>query len=136
MLHVTYIQEGKYLLIPLNSMETTLFELKEILLTLKEEMNEIKQEIGKIKIELATIEINKKKNKRVEKFDILRSEIIGTSFKKPTVKPQTGSYDDWFIKTQYPKILEETEKLKAELKIKEKGKEKLEIKQATPSDSE
>ena len=117
-------------------METTLFELKEILLTLKEEMNEIKQEIGKIKIELATIEINKKKNKRVEKFDILKSGIIGTSFKKPTVKPQTGSYDDWFIKTQYPKILEETEKLKAELKIKEKGKEKLEIKQATPSDSE
>ena len=97
-------------------METTLFELKEILLTLKEEMNEIKQEIGKIKIELATIEINKKKNKRVEKFDILRSGIIGTNFKKPTVKPQTGSYDDWFIKTQYPKILEESEKLKKKVK--------------------
>ena len=60
-------------------METTLIKLKEILLNLKEEMNEIKQKIGKIKIELAAIQISKKKNKRVEKFDILKSGIIGTS---------------------------------------------------------
>ena len=40
------------------------------------------------------------------------------------------------MKTQYLKILEETEKLKAELKNNEKGKEKLEIKEATPSDSD
>ena len=52
------------------------------------------------------------------------------------IKPQAGSYDDWFIKTQYPKILEESEKLKTELKSREKGKEKLEIKEPTPSDSE
>ena len=72
----------------------------------------------------------------MEKFEILKSEIIGTSTKKPVQKPQTGSYDEWFMKNQYPKILEETEKLKTELKTKEKGKEKLEIKETTPSDSE
>ena len=117
-------------------METTLIELKEILLNLKEEMREIKQEIGKMKIELSVIQMSQKKSKKVEKIEMLKSRIIGTSFKKPMNKPQTGSYDDWFIKTQYPKILEETEKLKAELKKKEKGKEKLEIKEATPSDSD
>ena len=117
-------------------METTLFELKEILLNLKEEIKEIKQEIGKIKIELSVIQLSQKKNKRVEKFEILKSGIIGTSFKEPIQKPQPGSYDDWFIKTQYPKILEETEKLKAELKTKEKGKEKLEIKETSLSDTD
>ena len=117
-------------------METTLIKLKEILLNLKEEIKEIKQEIGKIKIELSAIQIAQRKNKKVEKFEILRSGIIGTSFKTPAMKPQIGSYDDWFLKTQYPKILEESEKLKAELKSKEKGKEKLEIKEVTPSDSE
>ena len=40
------------------------------------------------------------------------------------------------MKTQYSKILEETEKLKTEVKNKEKGKEKLEIKETTPSDSD
>ena len=117
-------------------METTLIELKEILLNLKEEIKDIKQEIGKIKIELSVIQISQKKNKKLENFEILKSEIIGTSFKKPIQKPQTGSYDNWFIKTQYPKLLEETEKLKAELKSKEKCKEKLEIREVTPSDSD
>ena len=104
-------------------METTLIELKQILLNLKEEIKDIKQEIGKIKIELSVIQISQKKNKKLEKFEILKSWIIGTSFKKPIQKPQTWSFDDWFMKTQYPKILEETEKLKAELKSSEKGKE-------------
>ena len=117
-------------------METMLIELKEILLNLKEEIKDIKQEIEKIKIELSVIQISKKKNKKLERFDILKSGTIGTSFKKPIEKSQIGSYDDWFMKTQYPKILEETEKLKAELKNKEKGKEKLEIREATPSDSD
>ena len=117
-------------------METTLIELKEILLNLKEEMREIKQEIGKIKIELSTIQISRKKNKKVEKFEIIKSGIIGTSIEKHMTKPQPGSYDDQFIKTQYPKILEESEKLKAELKREEKGKEKLEIKESTHSDTE
>ena len=40
------------------------------------------------------------------------------------------------METHYPKILKETEELKAELKNKEKGKEKLEIKEITPSDSD
>ena len=40
------------------------------------------------------------------------------------------------MKTQYLKLLEETEKLKAELKSKEKGREKLEIRESTPSDSD
>ena len=117
-------------------METTLIELKEILLNLKEEIKDIKQEIGKIKIEISVIQMSQKKNKKVEKFELLKSGIIGISFKKPLQKPQTGSYDDWFIKTQYPRILEETKKIKAELKNKEKGKEKLEIKETTPSDSD
>ena len=101
-------------------MKTTLIELKEIFLNFKEKIKDIKQEIGKIKIELSVIQISQKKNK---KFEILKSWIIGTSFKKPIQKPQTWSFDDWFMKTQYPKILEETEKLKAELKSSEKGKE-------------
>ena len=117
-------------------METTLIELKELLLNLKEEIKEIKQEIGKIKIELSVIQKGQKKNKKVERFEMLKTGIIGTSFKKPTQKPQTGSYDAWFMETQYPKILEESEKLKAELKREEKGKEKLEIKENTPSDTE
>ena len=117
-------------------METTLRELKEILLNLKEEIKDIKQEIGKIKIEMSVIQISKKKNKRLEKFEILKSGIIGTSFKEPIQKPQAGSYDAWFMETHYPKILKETEELKAELKNKEKGKEKLEIKEITPSDSD
>ena len=117
-------------------METTLIELKEILLNLKEEIKDIKQEMRKIKIEISIIQMSQKKNKKVEKFEILKSGVIGTSFKKPIQKPQTESYDDWFTKTQYPRILEKTEKIKAELKNKEKGKEKLEIKEATPSDSD
>ena len=80
-------------------METTLIELKEILLNLKEEIKDIKQEIGKIKIELSVIQISRKKDKKLEKFEILKSGIISTSFKKPVQKPQTGSYDDWFMKT-------------------------------------
>ena len=86
-------------------METTLIELKEILLNLKEEIKEIKQEIGKIKIEMTVIQMNQKKNKKLERFEIIKSRIIGTSFKKPTQKPQAGSYDAWFMDTQYPKIL-------------------------------
>ena len=117
-------------------MEITLIELKEILLNLKEEINNIKQEIWKIKIELSVIQISRKKNKKLENFEILKSETIGTSFKKPVQKPQTWSYDEWFMKSQYPKILEETERLKTELKNKEKGKEKLEIREASPSDSD
>ena len=117
-------------------METTLIELKQILLNLKEEIKDIKQEIGKIKIELFVIQISQKKNKKLEKFEILKSGIIGTSFKESIQKPQTGSYDDWFMKTQYPKILEETEKLKAELKSSEKGKKKIEIREASPSESD
>ena len=70
--NVTYIQEVKYLLAPLNFMETTLIELKEILLNLKEEIKDIKQEIGKIKIELSSIQISQKKNKKVENFEILK----------------------------------------------------------------
>lgn len=112
-------------------METTLIELKELLLNLKEEIKEIKQEIGKIKIELSVIQKGQKKNKKVERFEMLKTGIIGTSFKKPTQKPQTGSYDAWFMETQYPKILKESEELKAEIN----KKEKLEIKEQTPTDS-
>lgn len=64
-----------------------LIELKEMLLNLKEEIKELKQETEKIKIELSVKQISQKKNKRVEKFEILKSGIIGTSFKEPLQKP-------------------------------------------------
>ena len=117
-------------------METTIIELKEILLNLKEEIKEIRQDIGKLKIEMSLLQKGKKKNKKIEKLEIIKSNIIGTNLKKPTQKPQKGSYDYWFMETQYPKILEEAEELKAEIRKKEKGKEKLEIKEQTESNSE
>ena len=70
-------------------METTLIELKEILLNLKEEIKEIKQEIGKINIEMSVIQMSKKRHKKFKKFKILKSGVIGTSFKEPVHKPQT-----------------------------------------------
>ena len=47
----------------------------------------------------------------MKKFKILKLETIGTSSKKHVQKPQTGSYNEWFMKSQYSKILEEAEKL-------------------------
>lgn len=84
---------------------------------------------------MSVIQKGQKKNKKVERLDILKSGIVGTSFKKSTQKLQKGSYDSWFMETQYPKILRESEELKAEIKKKDKGKEKIEIKEQIPSES-
>ncbi len=116
-------------------METTLIELKEILLNLKEEIKEIKQEIGKIKIEIYVMQKGQKKNKKIERLEMLKFGTIGTNLKKTIKKPQKGSYDHWLMETQYPKILQEAEELKAEIKKHEKGKDKLEIKEPTQTDS-